>query len=160
MNRFTALLLVFLTALSCGIPALTDEAGKAPEQTGFMLTRPGAASPAGTEAPEEASAAGTEAPEEASAAAAVENSEGVYRVIVLDDEGAAVEGAMVLFCDDSVCMAGQTDGAGTAAFPDAQAGHPYTVHLLKVPEGYEPNTEEYESLDTFCDIYIILRKAV
>lgn len=149
MNRFTALLLVFLTALSCGIPALTDEAGKTPEQTGFMLTRPEAASPAGTEAPEEASAA-----------AAVENSEGVYRVIVLDDEGAAVEGAMVLFCDDSVCMAGQTDGTGTAAFPDAQAGHPYTVHLLKVPEGYEPNTEEYESLDTFCDIYIILRKAV
>ena len=149
MNRFTALLLVFLTALSCGIPALTDEAGKAPEQTGFMLTRPEAASPAGTEAPEEASAA-----------AAVENSEGVYRVIVLDDEGAGVEGAMVLFCDDSVCMAGQTDGTGTAAFPDAQAGHPYTVHLLKVPEGYEPNTEEYESLDTFCDIYIILRKAV
>ena len=149
MNRFTALLLVFLTALSCGIPALTDEAGKAPEQTGFMLPRPEAASPAGTEAPEEASAA-----------AAVENSEGVYRVIVLDDEGAAVEGAMVLFCDDSVCMAGQTDGTGTAAFPDAQAGHPYTVHLLKVPEGYEPNTEEYESLDTFCDIYIILRKAV
>ena len=149
MNRFTALLLVFLTALSCGIPALTDEAGKTPEQTGFMLTRPEAASPAGTEAPEEASAA-----------AAVENSEGVYRVIVLDDEGAAVEGAMVLFCDDSVCMAGQTDGTGTAAFPDAQAGHPYTVHLLKAPEGYEPNTEEYESLDTFCDIYIILRKAV
>ena len=149
MNRFTALLLVFLTALSCGIPALTDEAGKTPEQTRFMLTRPEAASPAGTEAPEEASAA-----------AAVENSEGVYRVIVLDDEGAAVEGAMVLFCDDSVCMAGQTDGTGTAAFPDAQAGHPYTVHLLKAPEGYEPNTEEYESLDTFCDIYIILRKAV
>lgn len=149
MNRFTALLLVFLTALSCGIPALTDEAGKTPEQTGFMLTRPEAASPAGTEAPEEASAA-----------AAVENSEGIYRVIVLDDEGAAVEGAMVLFCDDSVCMAGQTDGTGTAAFPDAQAGHPYTVHLLKAPEGYEPNTEEYESLDTFCDIYIILRKAV
>ena len=114
-----------------------------------MLTRPEAASPAGTEAPEEASAA-----------AAVENSEGVYRVIVLDDEGAPVEGAMVLFCDDSVCMAGQTDGTGTAAFPDAQAGHPYTVHLLKAPEGYEPNTEEYESLDTFCDIYIILRKAV
>lgn len=149
MNRFTALLLVFLTALSCGIPALTDEAGKTPEQTGFMLTRPEAASPAGTEAPEEASAA-----------AAVENSEGVYRVIVLDDEGAPVEGAMVLFCDDSVCMAGQTDGTGTAAFPEAQAGHPYTVHLLKAPEGYEPNTEEYESLDTFCDIYIILRKAV
>ena len=95
---------------------------------------------------------------ETSAPAVAANSEGIYRVIVLDNDGAPVQGAMVQFCDDSTCMLGLTDNTGTAAFPDAQAGHPYTTHILKAPAGYEPNEQEYEALDTFCDVHIILQK--
>ena len=94
----------------------------------------------------------------ATSSTAVANDKGVFRVIVLDTNGDPVTGAWVQFCDDTACMMGQTDENGAAAFPDAAEGHPYTVHFLKVPDGYEMTEEEFTSLDTFCDVYIVLQK--
>ena len=81
-----------------------------------------------------------------------------YRVIVSDSDGDLVEGAMVQFCSDVSCLMGTTDENGVAEF-DAEEGQTYTVHVLKVPEGYEKTSEGFETLDTFSDVYIVLQKA-
>ena len=88
----------------------------------------------------------------------VANNEGVYRVIVTDSSGAPVKGVVVQFCDDTACMMLKTDENGVVTFPDATEGHPYTVHILKVPEGYEKNEEEFTATDVFCDVNIVLQK--
>ena len=94
----------------------------------------------------------------ATSSGAVANDKGVFRVIVLDTNGDPVTGAMLQFCDDTACRMGETDENGAASFPGAAEGHPYTVHLLEVPDEYEMTEEEYTSLDTFCDVYIVLQK--
>jgi predicted RNA-binding protein with RPS1 domain len=55
-------------------------------------------------------------------------------------------------------MMGKTDADGVAVF-QMEEGSVYTVHILKVPEGYVKNTEEYLTDDTYCDVYIPLEKA-
>ena len=85
------------------------------------------------------------------------NGESVYRVYVSDSDGDPVASAMVQFCSDTSCMFGKTDENGLASF-EAEKGA-YTVHMLKVPEGYEMTNEEFRTMDDFCDVYIVLRKA-
>ena len=97
----------------------------------------------------------TESPDTPHTAA---NDAGVYRVIVSDTDGNLVKGVTVQFCSDSTCMMGKTDANGVASF-EMEEGAVYTVHILKVPEGYAKNTAEYQTDDTYCDIYIPLDKA-
>ncbi len=97
------------------------------------------------------------AADEAEPAAVRENTEGVYRVIVTDSEGNPVPGATVQFCSDSACMMGKTDDTGTAVY-EVEEGS-YTVHILKVPEGYEACSEEFTTADSFCDVSVVLEKA-
>ena len=96
------------------------------------------------------------APKDAAASA---NGEQQYRVIVTDSDGAPVKGAVVQFCGETACMMGKTDDHGIAVFPDAAEGYAYTVHILKVPEGYEKTEEEFTALKTFCDVTVILQKS-
>jgi thiol-disulfide isomerase/thioredoxin len=98
---------------------------------------------------------GMEEPEAPHVAA---NGEGVYRVIVSDTDGDLVKGATVQFCSDTTCMVGKTDENGVAVF-EMEEGPTYTVHILKVPEGYEKNSEEYLTAETYCDVYVSLGKA-
>ena len=86
------------------------------------------------------------------------NGEGIYRVIVSDTDGDLVRGATVQFCSDTTCMKGETDENGVAVF-QMEEDHNYTVHILKVSEGYVKNPGEYLTDDTYCDIYIPLEKA-
>ena len=86
------------------------------------------------------------------------NNEGVYRVIVSDTDGDLVKDVKVQFCSDTLCSLDTTDENGVAVFP-MEEGQSYTVHILKVPAGYEKNTREYETADTYCDVYISLNKA-
>lgn len=79
------------------------------------------------------------------------------RVIVVDDEGNPVAGVAVQFCSDTTCMMGKTDEKGTASFKAEEGSH--TVHVQKVPEGYEICTEEFEVPQDFSDVKIILKKA-
>ena len=85
------------------------------------------------------------------------NGEGVYRVVVSDTDGDLVKGATIQFCSDTTCTMGKTDENGVAVF-EMEEGPIYTVHILKVPEGYVKNTAEYQTDDTYCDIYIPLDK--
>ena len=103
-------------------------------------------------------AAGASAQQSSAPSPVVTNDEGVYRVIVTDSSGAPVKGVTIQFCDDTACMMGKTDENGVASFPDAAEGHPYTVHVLKAPTGYEKNAEEFIALDVFCDVSIVLQK--
>lgn len=51
-------------------------------------------------------------------------------------------GAMVQFCSDEACKLGKTQVQGVAVF-EVEEGKTYSVHILKTPEGYEKNDEEY-----------------
>ena len=64
-----------------------------------------------------------------------------YQIKTVDPDGNPVQGVMVQFCSDDQCLMGKTGEDGIAAF-DMPAGS-YTVHLLKVPAGYEKDTTEY-----------------
>ena len=86
------------------------------------------------------------------------NDEGVYRVIVSDTDGDLVKDVKVQFCSDTLCSLDTTDENGVAVFP-MEEGQNYTVHILKVPAGYEKHTQEYKTADTYCDVYISLNKA-
>ena len=65
----------------------------------------------------------------------------VYQVLVVDEAGNPVPGAMIQFCSDTECMTGKTDNSGISVF-EKEAGS-YTVHVLKVPEGFQKNDTEY-----------------
>ena len=83
------------------------------------------------------------------------NDAGMYRIIVVDENGAPVEKATVQFCSDVQCMMGKTDAQGLASFEVPEGN--YTVHILKVPEGYEKNPTEYTVPATYSDVSIVLK---
>ena len=87
----------------------------------------------------------------------VANNEGVYRVIITDSDGDFVPGVRVQFCSDSMCRMGKTDENGVAVF-NAEEGTIYTVHVMKFPEGYVPNAQEYKTTEQYCDVSIVLQK--
>ena len=92
------------------------------------------------------------------AAGAVENDCGMYRVIVYGTDGTPVVGAVIQLCDETACTFQQTDESGVAAFSVSEQ-KVYDVHVLMAPEGFSPDQEVYQTLDTFSDVYIFLVKA-
>ncbi len=80
-----------------------------------------------------------------------------YRIICVDEDGNPVQGATIQFCSDVQCMMGKTDADGVAEFEEAP-GH-YTVHLLKVPEGYAKDGTEYEAPAVPGDLTIVVKAA-
>ena len=102
--------------------------------------------------------AGASAEQSSEPSRVVTTDKGVYRVIVTDSSGAPVKEVMVQFCDDTACTMGKTDENGVAVF-EMEEGPIYTIHVLKVPEGYVKNGTEYQTDDTYCDVYIPLEKA-
>ena len=98
----------------------------------------------------------TEAEEPAETGAG-EEKKNTCRVIVTDEEGDPVAGAGVQFCSNTTCVPGKTDEEGIASF-SAEKGQ-YTVHVQKVPEGYEKCTEEFAVPQDFADVKIVLKKA-
>ena len=87
----------------------------------------------------------------------VPNNAGKYRVFVTDEEGNGVKGAAVQFCSDVACSMGKTNENGVAEF-EAEEGV-YTVHMLKVPEGYKKSTVEITTNTIYSDIYVVLEAA-
>lgn len=63
----------------------------------------------------------------------------VYAVSVVDQNGDPVPGVMIQVCNDETCMVYTTDEAGACEFELEPFA--YEVHLLKLPEGYEGDTE-------------------
>ena len=81
-----------------------------------------------------------------------------YRITVTDSDGAPVKGVMIQFCDETTCNMGKTDDNGTVSF-DMPEGVVYEVHVLKVPEGYEKNADEFRTLDVYSELTIVIDKA-
>ena len=90
-------------------------------------------------------------------AAAAPTSGDAYEITVLDANGEPVQGATIQFCSDVQCMMGKTDADGVATFEEGP-GH-YTVHVLKVPEGYAKDTTEYEAPSVPGGLEIVLNAA-
>ena len=72
--------------------------------------------------------------------------DGGYQIQVVDPDGYPVKGVAVQFCSDTECRMAKTDEDGIASF-DVPAGS-YTIHLLKVPAGYEKDPREYVAPET------------
>ena len=107
--------------------------------------------------PSLAEGASSEAPEPIDAGA-VENGGGTYRVIVCDQDGNPVEGAVIQLCDDVTCSFQPTDADGIATFA-VEEQKVYEAHVLQAPEGYAGTEDVYNTLETFSDVRIILEKA-
>ena len=111
----------------------------------------------------ETTAAATKAPETTAAAQAAETTAaateeaGKYSVKVEDESGAPVAGVTIQFCTDSLCMTGKTDAEGIASF--AQAPGSYTVHVLRVPDGYAEDPAEYSTPEKPGTVNIVLKAA-
>ena len=78
-----------------------------------------------------------------------------YEVLVKDEAGKPVAGVTIQFCSDTECLMGTTDENGSAVF-DQKAGR-YTIHVLKVPEGYAPDDTEYTAPDKPGQVVIVLK---
>ena len=89
---------------------------------------------------------------------AQENGLDCYRVIVYDADGNPVQGVSIQFCSNDMCNMAKTDADGVATF-NMDEGMEYTVHVLKVPAGYEKDAGEYLTETTYSDVTIFLEKA-
>ncbi len=54
-------------------------------------------------------------------------------------------------------MMGKTDANGVAEFAEEEGV--YTIHMLKVPEGYEKSGVEIITNTSYSDIFIVLKAA-
>ncbi|MCR4908347.1 MAG: TlpA family protein disulfide reductase [Lachnospiraceae bacterium] len=95
-------------------------------------------------------------PEENEEGKALKNDVKLYRIYVSDTEGNLIEGAMIQLCDDSTCRMESTDQSGLAVFNVDQSE--YTVHVLKQPEGYKKDNQEYKFPAEYSDLHIILEE--
>ena len=98
----------------------------------------------------EAAVQQTEAPEK--------NEEDSYTVIVVDENGSPIAGAMVQLCKDT-CYPGVTDADGTAKFTLPEDD--YKVSFLTLPTGYTYSDEaqEFHFADGSKEITISLKAA-
>lgn len=92
------------------------------------------------------------------AASVPENPGDVYRVVVTDESGEAVQGVTVQFCSETMCLKGETDASGIATFENQEEGA-YTVHVIGVPEGFAEDDTEYPAPEKYGDVTITLKAA-
>lgn len=78
-----------------------------------------------------------------------------YEVFVTDTAGKAVPGAVIQFCSDEECLMGETGADGVARF-EKEAGS-YTIHVLKVPEGFAADSSEYAAPAEPGQVSIVLK---
>lgn len=86
----------------------------------------------------------------------VANGQNMYRIYVTDEKANPIQGAMVQFCTSDTCKMGITGADGMASFDDPEGS--YDVHILKVPDGYKPYTEEHKTMDVYSDMVIVLQR--
>ena len=98
---------------------------------------------------EACAASGAETPKETESAAAKE-----YRIVVQDEEKAPVEGVVIQFCREDLCLMGTTDESGTVAFAEPEGV--YEVHVLKAPEGFPVPEQVYTTGSKYEELKIML----
>ena len=101
----------------------------------------------------------TEATTEAQAQETVDDGKLSYRVLVVDEEGNPIAGAMVQICEGTACNPGVTNAEGIAEIRAAEGN--YEAKMLSIPAGYTYATEQevfaYES--GALEVTIVLKPA-
>ena len=83
---------------------------------------------------------------------------GDYLVFVKDAETMApIQNVRLQFCSDSLCQMGKTDENGLASFHSEDPGT-FTVHMMKVPDGYVKSEEEITLDKDNCSAVYFLDK--
>lgn len=79
-----------------------------------------------------------------------------YTVILRDQTGSGIPGAMVQICTDTVCRIKMTDENGVLSFSDQP--YPYEVHIMSVPAGFRADSgavyilkPEGDTLELTCE---------
>lgn len=80
-----------------------------------------------------------------------------YIALVVDENNAPVAGVGVQLCSDKMCFMEETNSEGIAEF-QVDEGE-YTLHVLKVPDGFAEDSTEYEVPQKFSVVNIVLKKA-
>ena len=110
--------------------------------------------------PEEESAeeAATDAAEETAEVAegSADEEAAQYTILVTDEAGAPVEGAVIQFCNADSCYLGTTDADGAAVFEQPEMV--YEVHVLQAPEGYKQTEEVFHTTDKYGKVTVVLEK--
>ena len=70
-----------------------------------------------------------------------------------------MKGVSVKFCGDTACSIGTTGENGVAIF-NMPEGVVYKIHVLKMPGGYEMNSDEYRALNASSDLAVVVNRAV
>ena len=77
---------------------------------------------------------------EGEAQESVDDGKLAYKVIVVDEAGAPIAGAMVQICEGTACNPGVTNAEGVAEIRAVEGN--YEAKMLSMPEGYSYATEE------------------
>lgn len=88
-----------------------------------------------------------------------ENASGMssYSVSVVDQNGDPVPEVMVQVCNDETCMVYTTDEAGVCEFELEPFA--YEIHMLKLPDGYEGDTETVTVVpENGCSLFLEVTK--
>ena len=101
----------------------------------------------------------TEATTEETTQETVDDGKVAYKVIVVDESGAPIAGAMVQICEGTACNPGVTNAEGVAEIRAAEGN--YEAKMLSMPAGYTYATEQevfaYES--GALEVTIVLKPA-
>ena len=101
----------------------------------------------------------TEATTEETTEATVDDGKMAYKVIVVDESGAPIAGAMVQICEGTACNPGVTNAEGVAEIRAVEGN--YEAKMLSMPAGYTYATEQevfaYES--GALEVTIVLKPA-
>ena len=142
--------MMMLLLAGCGAKQQAPAPSQAAETTAAAAKAPETTAAAAKAA--ETTAAAAKTPETTAAAA---EAAGKYSVKVEDESGAPVSGVTIQFCTDSLCMTGKTDAEGIASFEQAPGS--YTVHVLRVPDGYAEDPAEYLTPEKPGTVNIVLK---
>ena len=82
-----------------------------------------------------------------------------YKVIVVDEAGNPMVGAMVQICEGTACNPGVTNAEGVALIRAVEGN--YEAKMLSMPEGYTYATEEevFPFADGALEVTIVLKNA-
>ena len=82
----------------------------------------------------------------------------VYKVVVKDEQGNPIAGAMVQLCEGSTCQPKATDANGVAEYATKEAD--YEVKFMRMPTGYTYSTSEevFTFAEGSYELTIVLRK--
>lgn len=101
----------------------------------------------------------TEAQTEETTQETVDDGKLTYKVIVVDEEGAPIAGAMVQICEGTACNPGVTNADGVAEIRAAEGN--YEAKMLSMPAGYAYATEEevFPYANGELEVTIVLKPA-